>query len=161
MKWIKTFESYNSDIIVWRAGEIQSGCPIFFTKDLSLAEVFKKDFRCDVIYGAKLHLTNPFIMESSGTWENLHIDEILKTLSKEDFFEMINIEFKGAYTDLEDYFDNFHPLSSDVLANYLYENKKEYDGLILKNIDESDHKINTDDYIVFDTSKIEIVKTIK
>jgi hypothetical protein len=160
MKWIKTFESYH-DLIVWRAGEIKSGYPIFFTKDLSLAKIFKKEFNYDVIYGAKLHLKNPFIMESSGSWENLHIDEILKTLSKEDLFEMIQYEFGGEYTDLDDYLNNFEPISADILANYLMRIKKEYDGLILKDIDETGNFINTDDYIVFDTSKIEIVKTIK
>ena len=132
--------------------------PIFFCEKEDVK--YFTEFGENEIY-VFLNIKNPIIIQFGQSWDNIPYDELMKVFSTKDLINMINYEWNDNYKSWDEYLnsiDDFEPFlfSTDIISNYV-KNKGINDGIIIYDIDEtSNHEVNTNDYIVFNSNQIKL-----
>ena len=117
----------------------------------------------DVETYAFLNIKNPIIVDYGGVWYNMPYDSLLRSeFSEKDLVNMINHEWSVSYNSLDEAIKDTeggdpYLFSTDIISDYVKRNMPNYNGLIIKDIDEtSNGDYNTDDYIVFNSTQIKL-----
>ena len=126
--------------------------PRFFVpqKDITAFEEFG-DLKTFVF----LNIRNPFIAPYGLSWFNL---PVFDWMAIADIVDLYNYEFSENYTEESLLKDDYRDaITTDMLAFFLKNNRKQFDGLIIKEVEEtSNFDYVTDDYIAFYPSQIKL-----